>query len=616
MPFSVSKLTESLADELTRSPADLGDIAEMMPDIHRNLADQLLGKNPDTLIFSREGDGLPEAETFHAFRVQVDPPVGLHGPQLLQFQGMQLTEMIFRRVVNAFVHSLPGADVNDYGVQCAAYEVIGHIALTDFREISADVVQKAGIVAQDEPSHDVEIVSSKGSKVCLRRDTVWQNAQVDGEELGQLKASWEMTFSLVKSRSTGFLLSASLTSLSLTVRDNHASHDASTSTNADLPPSVFAQALKSTINSMEGACQSLGLSNIDIQLDVVSVSDDDPLSQKPGDNAPVWRGWRAKKEAIEPQFIVRSLRREPLTAEQRATFSTSSDAFIRWFADTEDARLPAYQKNKFRFEYSANDLNINQKLIEEDQFALSVLQSKDTEAAVKSVSKKLADYLERVISEGGRGIFTESVKEMQRGMTGEWPVPTKLVISDFSSLLDTLRGQPDPVVLLSLIWPMFLGQASSEADGDLVDRIYKQQIVGTKDFLQDLGKKVAPESTRFGNSQQVDSDLFSAERFFPFARDIDYRSMTAASENRIVARMSRKDLPYISGLSGMASLTCKLLSNLYIHPHSDTGKKFCEAMSAFIVGSGMHSYYEVYKAFNLYAREIGPPPDVDLSQRV
>ena len=615
MPFSVSKLTECLAGELTRSPAALGDITEMMPDIHRNLADQFLGKNPDTLIFSREGDGLPEAETFPAFRVLADPPVSLPGPQLLQFRGAQLIAMLSEQVVKALIHSVPSADVNDYGVQCAAYEVVGHIGLTEFRELSADVVQKAGIVVQGEPSHELEVLSSKGGAVCLRRDTLWQNAQVDGEELGQLKASWEMTFSLVKSRSTGFLFSASLSSLSLAVRDKQANQDASTTTNPDLPPSVFAQALQTTIDSMEGARQTLGLSNIDIQLDVVSESDD-TLSQMPGDNAPVWRGWRAKKEAIEPQFIVRSLRREPLTAEQRTAFSTSSDAFIRWFSETEDARLHAHQKNKFRFEYSANDLNIKQKLIEEDQFALSVLQSKDTEAVVKSVSKKLADYLEKVITVSAQGVYIESVKQMQKKMIGEWPVATQLAINDFNSLLDTLRGQPDPVVLLSLIWPMFLGQTTSEAEGDLVDRIYKLQIEGTKDYLQDNGKRVAPESTRFGNSLQVDSDLFSSERFFPFARDIDYRSMNAASENRIVARMSRKDLPYISGLSGMASLTCKLLSNLYIHPHSDTGKKFCEAMSAFIVGSGMHSYYEVYKAFNLYAREIGPPLDVDPSQRV
>ena len=59
--------------------------------------------------------------------------------------------------------------------------------------------------------------------------------------------------------------------------------------------------------------------------------------------------------------------------------------------------------------------------------------------------------------------------------------------------------------------------------------------------------------------------------------------------------------PYVSGVSGMANATCKVLAMLDLDPLTDgAGRNFCEAMSAFIVGSGMHTYSEVYKAFNLY----------------
>ena len=54
----------------------------------------------------------------------------------------------------------------------------------------------------------------------------------------------------------------------------------------------------------------------------------------------------------------------------------------------------------------------------------------------------------------------------------------------------------------------------------------------------------------------------------------------------------------------MANMTCKVLNVLGLHPCIGEGRVFCEAMAAFIVGSGMHSYYEAYKSFNLYAKEL------------
>lgn len=53
----------------------------------------------------------------------------------------------------------------------------------------------------------------------------------------------------------------------------------------------------------------------------------------------------------------------------------------------------------------------------------------------------------------------------------------------------------------------------------------------------------------------------------------------------------------------MMNMTTALLDTLKMHPlEKETGKPFCEAMAAFIVGSGMHSYPEVYKALNLHLK--------------
>jgi hypothetical protein len=63
-------------------------------------------------------------------------------------------------------------------------------------------------------------------------------------------------------------------------------------------------------------------------------------------------------------------------------------------------------------------------------------------------------------------------------------------------------------------------------------------------------------------------------------------------------------LPYVSGPSGMANCASTIFSLLQKNMLSEDGKNFIEAMAAFIVLSGMHSYTEVYKAFNLTLKNI------------
>ncbi|WP_342220957.1 hypothetical protein [Candidatus Fukatsuia endosymbiont of Tuberolachnus salignus] len=141
-----------------------------------------------------------------------------------------------------------------------------------------------------------------------------------------------------------------------------------------------------------------------------------------------------------------------------------------------------------------------------------------------------------------------------------------------------------------------------------INNIYSKKIRPTKDYIDvHIDVKINELSSRFGNSKTICSNIFSDQKFHPYYRDVDYRKININSTNKKVRKFIERKIPYIAGNSGMANMTCKVLSKLHIPPYSEEGRSFCEAMSAFIVGSGMHSYYEVYKSFNLYAKEIHYP---------
>jgi hypothetical protein len=74
--------------------------------------------------------------------------------------------------------------------------------------------------------------------------------------------------------------------------------------------------------------------------------------------------------------------------------------------------------------------------------------------------------------------------------------------------------------------------------------------------------------------------------------------MAPLTKNTDVKKYLNKNIPYVAGSSGMANAASTIFDLLDIDILSEQSHSFMESMSAFIVGSGMHSYKEVYDSFN------------------
>lgn len=273
---------------------------------------------------------------------------------------------------------------------------------------------------------------------------------------------------------------------------------------------------------------------------------------------------------------------------------------------TSTTNINSYKYNKFKFTYSGPDLPIKQKLVEEDNFALEKLSSKENQESVKNISKKLAIFLENDIEDFEKKAFVDQFKSELIKKIGTYPIPFIIKeITSFESLLKILKNTDNSTLLLSLMWPLFLGYNAKGHQITKINTIYLNKIMPTHQTYveNEFNKNIKVDVNKFGNGYDVHSTIFS-RYFFTFARSTDYITMKLRPKNKIIEKMKQNNLPYVSGVSGMANMACKILSKLHIHPYSKEGRDFCESMSAFIVGSGMHSYYEVYKSFNLYAKEI------------
>ena len=83
----------------------------------------------------------------------------------------------------------------------------------------------------------------------------------------------------------------------------------------------------------------------------------------------------------------------------------------------------------------------------------------------------------------------------------------------------------------------------------------------------------------------------------PHLHDIDYVRLNS-KDQKIYNKYTDNSIPYIAGSSGMANSATALFKLLDINMNSEQGKQLVEMFCAFIVGSGMHSYHEVYTSFN------------------
>lgn len=148
------------------------------------------------------------------------------------------------------------------------------------------------------------------------------------------------------------------------------------------------------------------------------------------------------------------------------------------------------------------------------------------------------------------------------------------------------------------------GDASKQIES-LQNRLIRNQRDGQFDRI--MGAVTKPGT--FGNTE-IPSTLM--DRFAPHQKERE-AVVVNSHPNARVQKFLDEGKPYISGSSGMTNSGTTLFPLLGISMNSEEGRQYAEALGAFIVGSGEHSYPEVYKSLNLSLRYVQlaqpEPPD-------
>lgn len=265
-------------------------------------------------------------------------------------------------------------------------------------------------------------------------------------------------------------------------------------------------------------------------------------------------------------------------------------------------------EEKFNFSYETS--TSEKRMLEEDQFSLHTLHSATSRKAILEMGKSCAAYIKDHANDNGDLI--PGLNTLMKEHRGSYPT----LKEDFKDLPDLLSffekhtaedndDKNGHVKLLSVLWCLPKHLPSSEQvqkERTERDAIYRNIMEPTKDYIK-ISPTPPKPSRQFGNTGKIQDDAFSDRDFSPFSRSNEYISVNNKSSSYQVRNYIKKQKPYVSGLSGMMNMTTALLDTLKMHPlEKETGKPFCEAMAAFIVGSGMHSYPEVYKALNLHLK--------------
>jgi hypothetical protein len=592
MPFSISNLTRHLTEEIKNPAIHFGKIQRRLPEIQLNLTKQFLGVRVEAFTFDLYDEQAEEEEipNFSSLSTIAESRQS-HGARILDY----IAHGIAQRLENKFT----GVNQHNPAILTAAYEIAAHIGMEDFHHIAERVASESGIHVQHEPDRSIDISISSEGAIDIRRYAHWYDTVIDKKSSGEFAAEWVLTCLLEKNPAGHLVLSASITEISLLLRDTQVEgENVNALASAGLPSSRFNRFVNRFRELIHSTAEHLNPSDVDVQLSLITAH------SKPSNHAhaslhSAWHGWRATRETVSTQ-----LRLEKTSPSTARIFLPKSlpfghDRAMAWHSDASQV----YMDNKFRFIYSSKDLSIEAKLKEEDSFALDVLESDSIKTVVLDISKQLANYLENAVPPDNRNNVIDVFHAFVQKYLGLYPF-SKQDIPNFDALVHFFRTHEDHIAILSLVWPIFSNTLLRDSGIDNIDHLYKTKIYDTKVHNIDHTKFVTLDVNDFGNSKTLTCDFFTGDAFHPFKRSIDYISHQPDIDNKVLKRMDVQRIPYISGLSGMANLTCKLLHALYIHPHSDIGKKFCEAMSAFIVGSGMHSYYETYKSFNLYARSL------------
>lgn len=190
---------------------------------------------------------------------------------------------------------------------------------------------------------------------------------------------------------------------------------------------------------------------------------------------------------------------------------------------------------------------------------------------------------------------------------GELPRP-----STHSELINFLRApasadDTDSMLLKASISLQFLedGDTKTTRIQSLQSRLIANQT--NQRFDRIMGAVTRPDT--FGNTE-IASTLMN--RLAPHQKEREAVFVNSRPNAR-VHKFLKEGNPYISGFSGMANSGTTLFPLLGINMNSEDGRLYAEALGAFIVGSGEHSYPEVYKSLNLSLRYVQlaqpEPPD-------
>ncbi|MEA9445716.1 hypothetical protein SK355_11005 [Candidatus Fukatsuia symbiotica] len=115
-----------------------------------------------------------------------------------------------------------------------------------------------------------------------------------------------------------------------------------------------------------------------------------------------------------------------------------------------------YSYNKFKFLYSSEELSVTEKMVEEDTYALKILNSEDSKKSVISVARMLHYYLKKNLSSiRKQNDFFETYKFCMQNRIGTYPI-FKIKNHSFKDILEIFKKNEDHIILLSLIWPIFI----------------------------------------------------------------------------------------------------------------------------------------------------------------
>jgi len=279
------------------------------------------------------------------------------------------------------------------------------------------------------------------------------------------------------------------------------------------------------------------------------------------------------------------------------------------------------QRKAFKFNYRSK--NIDNRRIEEDLFAFNILNDPKYIENVINVSR----HFSSIVMSSFLLIsckFYEVINTRIEYYKNIYPVFDKKFSSHFDLAIFFLV-EKNHIRLMSIFWlffsdlrPIILRNLGADNylihQFELLNKIYSDNIINTKEFnSDDIFMKQSVNNYcqfNFGYTNSIKFDKFR-DNFFPFARSKDYIQMktsryisNAINGKKIYNvnynRYIKKNIPLVSGLSGMINLSCKSLVFMNSDFRSTQTIQMLESLCALIVATNMHSYAEVYDSLNLY----------------